>query len=47
MPDLGEDSFQERGGEDEWILVDIVNGKTKPQSGMTPKTRHKICTCNT
>ena len=32
VPDLDEDSLQERGGEDEWILVDIVNGKTKTQS---------------
>ena len=45
VPDLSENSLLERG-EDEWILVDFVNDNTKPQSGMTPKTRHEIRSCN-
>ena len=41
VPDLTEDNLLERG-EDEWILVDIVNEKPSVKSGMTPRTRHDI-----
>jgi hypothetical protein len=41
VPDLEDNSLEQRS-EDEWILVDLVNEKTKPHSGMTLKTRHKI-----
>ena len=41
VPDLTEDNLQERG-EDEWILVDIVNEKPGVKSGMTARTRYEL-----
>ena len=40
VPDLSEDNLLEERGEDEWILVDIVNEKANAQSGMTAKTHY-------
>jgi hypothetical protein len=46
VPDISEDILLEQRGEDEWILVDFVNEKTKTRSGMTARTRHEIYSCN-